>query len=165
MLPTLSAVARGHRHAMVLLFASMAIDNLTLVRSAYEAFARGDVPVLLAAMSADIRWQPAENSPYDRGTPYIGPQEILKNIFQPLTAEWDRFSVTPERYLQAGDSVIVELRYGGTYRATGRSTRAQAVHIWTVRDGKLAEFRQYVDTAEMRDAMRSTDPQARPASA
>jgi uncharacterized protein len=41
-------------------------------------------------------------------------------------------------------------RYGGTYKATGRSTNAQVVHVWTIRSGKLASFKQYVDTAEMR---------------
>jgi ketosteroid isomerase-like protein len=30
---------------------------------------------------------------------------------------------------------------------------AQVVHIWTVRDGKLAKLEQYVDTAGMRDVI------------
>jgi ketosteroid isomerase-like protein len=28
---------------------------------------------------------------------------------------------------------------------------AQVVHFWTVRNGKLAEFQQYIDTAALRE--------------
>jgi ketosteroid isomerase-like protein len=49
--------------------------------------------------------------------------------------------------------VVVEARYTGTYRATGRSLDAQACHVWRVADGKVTHFQQYLDTARMQDAM------------
>src|SRR5687768_5131985 len=124
----------------------MSLDNLTLVQSVYDAFGRGDIPSVLAAMAPDLRWVAAEHSPYDRGTPYVGPDEVLQHVFMPIGANWDRFAILPERFLDAGHTIVMEGRYGGTYKATGRQTNAQVVHIWVVRDGKLIEFRQYTDT-------------------
>lgn len=129
----------------------MSKDNLALVQSVYEAFGRGDIPAVLGTMSSDFRWIAAENSPYDRGTPYVGPQEVLENIFMRIGGNWDGFKVLVDRYLDAGDTIIMEGRYGGTYKDTGKDTNAQVVHIWVARDGKLVEFRQYCDTAELRD--------------
>lgn len=42
----------------------------------------------------------------------------------------------------------MEPRYTGTYNATGKSLDAQVWHIWTVLDGKLTTFQQYVDTGQ-----------------
>jgi hypothetical protein len=128
----------------------MANSNMTLVQGVYEAFAGGDMASVLAPMAQAIRWVAAENSPLDRGTPYVGPQEVLEHVFMRIAADWDRFEVFPDKFLDAGDTIVMEGRYSGTYKATGRKTNAQVVHVWAVRDGKLVEFRQYADTAELR---------------
>jgi len=131
----------------------MSQENLTLVESVYDAFGRGDIPAVLAAMSPDFRWVPAEHSPYDRGMPYIGPNEVLQHVFLRLGADWDNFAVLSDRLIDAGDTIVMEGRYSGTYKTTGRKTNAQVVHIWVVREGKLSEFRQYTDTAELGDVL------------
>ena len=43
------------------------------------------------------------------------------------------------------------VRYTGTGKATGRKLDIPAVHVWNVRDGKLQQFRQFIDTVEFRD--------------
>jgi ketosteroid isomerase-like protein len=107
-------------------------------------------------MAPDLRWVAAENSPYYCGAPYIGPQQVLENVFQKIASEWDRFQVVSDRFLDAGDSIIMEGRYRGTYKATGREANSQVVHIWVIRDGLLSEFRQYADTAQLRDVSART---------
>jgi ketosteroid isomerase-like protein len=127
----------------------MANTNMALVQGVYEAFARGDVASLIATMAQEFRWIPAENSPLDRGAPYVGPQEVLQNVFMRIATEWEGFEVLPDRFLDAGDTVVMEGRYAGTYKMTGRRTNAQVVHVWVVRSARLIEFRQYADTAEL----------------
>ena len=39
------------------------------------------------------------------------------------------------------------VRYTGTGKSTGKELDIHAVHVWDVRDGKLARHRQFVDTA------------------
>jgi uncharacterized protein len=126
----------------------MSEQNVDTVRGVYQAFAAGDVPAVLGAMSPDIVWIEAENFPYADGSPYRGPQAILGGVFARLGAEWDGFSAAPEEYFDAGDTVVVLGRYTGTYKATGQKLDAQLAHVWRLVDGKIATFHQYTDTLQ-----------------
>jgi ketosteroid isomerase-like protein len=120
----------------------------------YEAFGRGDVPTVLGAMDPEIRWHEAEGNPYrPSGEPWIGPEAVLNNLFVKLGEEWDGFTVHPQTYHEAGDVVVVEARYTGTYKATGKPMNAQVCHVWTLGGGKLTKFQQYVDTGKLREVM------------
>ena len=130
------------------------MDNVTLLKGLYDAFGRGDIPTVLGAMSSGIKWHQAESNPYrPSGEPWVGPDAVLTNLFMRLGAEWDGFAVHPKLFHGAVDSVIVEGRYTGTYKPTGKSMDTQFCHVWDVRDGKITRFQQYVDTAMLRDVM------------
>ena len=130
------------------------MDNVTLLKGLYDAFARGDIPAVLGAMSPGIKWYEAENNPYmPSGEAWVGPDAVLNNLFMRLGTEWGGFNVHPKLFHGAGDSVIVEARYSGTYKATGKSIDAQACHVWDIKDGKVTSFQQYLDTAKIQDAM------------
>jgi ketosteroid isomerase-like protein len=87
------------------------------------------------------------------GEAFVGPNAVMNNVFMRLGGEWDGFSVHPKTFYGAGDSVVVEARYTGTYKATGKSMDAQVCHVWDVKDGKLTRFQQYMDTAKLLDVM------------
>ena len=130
------------------------MDNVQLVKNLYEAFGKGDIPTVLGAMSSDIRWHQAEGNPYmPTGEAWVGPEAILKNLFMRLGGEWDGFTVHPKSFHGAGDSVIVEARYTGTFKPTGKSIDAQCCHVLELRDAKVTRFQQYLDTAKIQDAM------------
>ena len=132
------------------------MDNVKMLRDLYDAFGRGDIPGVLGAMSPNIQWHQAENNPYNpSGQPWVGPDAVLNNLFMRLGAEWDGFVVRPRAFHGAGDSVIVEARYNGTFKPTGKSMDTQVCHVWDVKDGKVTRFQQYVDTAKLRDVMGS----------
>ena len=125
-----------------------------LLRGLYEAFGRGDMETVLGAMDTSISWRQAEGNPYGMdGRAWVGPNAIVENLFVKLGTEWDGFVVTPARFLDAGGQVIVEGRYTGTYKATGKNIDAQFCHIWDVKDEKLTAFQQYTDTAQFQGAM------------
>lgn len=130
------------------------MDNVTLMKSLYAAFGRGDVPSVLGAMSGDIKWHQAEGNPYmPSGEAFVGPDAVLNNVFMRLGTEWDGFAVHPRSFYGAGDSVIVEARYSGTYKATGKSMDVQVCHVWDIKDGEVVRFQQYMDTAKLHDVM------------
>lgn len=130
------------------------MSNVQTIRELYEAFGRGDIPTVLEAMDANIEWREAEGNPFEpTGAPWIGPDAILNNLFVRLGSEYDGFTVHPKEFHDAGDTVIVEGRYTGTYKATGKSMDGQFCHIFRVKDGKLTAFQQYTDTAQLQDAM------------
>jgi ketosteroid isomerase-like protein len=132
------------------------MDNVSFLKSVYEAFGRGEIPTVLGAMSPQIKWYQAEGNPYrPSGEPWVGPDAILSNLFMKLGTEWDGFAVHPKTFHNAGNSVIVEARYSGKYKATGKSMDTQVCHVWDVKDGKITRFQQYVDTAKLQDVMRN----------
>lgn len=130
------------------------MDNVSLLKGLYDAFGRGEIPTVLGAMSPDIRWHQAEGNPYrPSGEAWVGPEAVLNNLFVKLGSEWDGFSVHPKSFYGAGNNVIVEARYHGKYKATGKSLDAQVCHVWDVKDGKVTRFQQYLDTAQVQDVM------------
>ena len=132
------------------------MNNVELLKSLYDAFGRGDVPTVLGAMSPNIQWHQAEGNPYNpSGKAWVGPDAVLNNLFVRLGSEWDGFTVHLKQLHGAGDSVIVEGRYTGTYKPTGKSLNAQVCHVWDVKDGKITRFQQYMDTAQVQDVFGS----------
>ncbi len=121
-----------------------------IVRNFYEALAAGDVPQALGLMADDIEW----NTMWHYKVDGLGPQKVLEGLLMPLTAEWSVFALVPAEYVADGDRVVSLGRFTAVHRATGKSVDAAYAHIWTVRDGRIARFRQYIDTLAVAEARR-----------
>ena len=124
----------------------MSEENVEFVKGIYGAFSRGDVPAVLGAFADDIEWFEAEGMPY--GGLHRGPEAVAQNVFGPITEDVDGFALVLEEFLDSGESVAAVVRYTGTGKATGKALDVPAVHVWDIRDGKLARFRQYIDTVK-----------------
>jgi uncharacterized protein len=124
----------------------MAEQVVEVVRGGYEAMARGDVGAFLGAMAEDIEWYEAEGMPY--GGLHRGGDEIAQKVLGPLITDIPNFAATPEEYIASGDTVAVVARYTGTGKETGKELDLPVVHVWDVREGKLARFRQFADTVK-----------------
>jgi len=133
----------------------MSQDNVGLIRSLYEAFGRGEVPVVLGAMDPTMQWNEAENFPYADRNPYVGPEAILQGVFLRLATEWDGFSVELGELHGASDVVVATGRYAGAFKKTGRRIHAQFAHVWKLRGGKAVSFQQYTDTLQVAKAVGS----------
>jgi len=51
-------------------------------------------------------------------------------------------------YIDGGASIVVEGRYTGIFKATGKAINAQFVHVWTLADGSITRFQQHTDTLQ-----------------
>jgi ketosteroid isomerase-like protein len=122
--------------------------NLDLVKGVYDAFGRGDVADVLGRFDAGIRWVEAEGFLYADRNPYVGPQAVAEGVFQRVVTDVDGFTVTAERFVDGGDTVVAEGRYRGRMKTTGVAVDAQFAHVWRVRDGKIVGFQQYTDTRQ-----------------
>lgn len=131
----------------------MSDKNLETVRGMYAGFAKGDMQAVLAPCHPQVEWWEAENFIYADGNPYRGPKAVLEGVFMRLGAEWEAFAVAPERFLDAGDTIVTHGYYSGTCRRTRRKVRAQFAHFFTFRDGRLAHFQQFTDTAQFLQAV------------
>lgn len=124
----------------------MSEQNVEFVKGVYGAFDRGDVPGVLGAFADDIEWFEAEGMPY--GGVYHGPDAVAQNVFGPITSDVDGFTLVREEFIGSGDTVVAVVRYTGTGKATGKALDVPAAHVWDIRDGKLARFRQFIDTVK-----------------
>jgi ketosteroid isomerase-like protein len=124
-------------------------DNVELVRRGYEAYARRDVAAVMALLDPEIEVVQTELLPWGgvhRGL--AGAQTFFR-----LLAEHTDAMPEPAAYIPAGSDVAVVGRLRGTARASGKSIDLDIVHVWTVREGRLARFAAYIDTPAMLEAL------------
>ena len=127
------------------------MSDLNKIKSAYDAFAKGDVPSVLGILSADIEWTEAEGFPY--GGTYHGPKAVLEGVFMRLGTEWNGFAAVPHEFIDGGDTIVALGKYSGTYKRTNKSFQADFAHVWKLREGKAVRFVQYVDTLLVQRAL------------
>jgi uncharacterized protein len=122
----------------------MGEQNIEFVKGVYGAFGRGDIPAVLGAFTDDIEWFEADGMP--QGGLHRGREAVAQNVFGLITGDVEGFAVTPEEYIASGATVAAIVRYTGTGKTTGKALDLHAAHVWDIRDGKLARFRQFIDT-------------------
>ena len=129
-------------------------ENTRLAQSAYEAFGRGDVPALAELMADDIEWvDPGDPDENPLAGTYRGKEEVL-GWFGKLSEQVDFSAFEPRDFIAQGDKVVSLVHAEATVRSTGRSMVQDEAHVWTFRDGKVARFQIYLDTAAVAAANR-----------
>lgn len=124
------------------------------VKRIYEWFGRGEAEKILAEFSPDVEFRLAEGHPYQpSGAPWIGHDEVVRNFFMKAGPEWENWTVDLHATHEIDDVVVSEGRYRGVYKPTGKTMDVQVCHVWTFRDGKIASFHQYLDSARLQDVM------------
>ena len=129
------------------------MSHLATIHKLYDAFAHGDIARAMVHLDDHIEWHEAESFIYADRNPYIGPQAVVAGVFLRFAAEWDDFRVVPQHFHDAGETVMVEGRYIGTCRATGRQVYAQFAHVFMFRNGVVVRYQQYTDTAQFKEAV------------
>jgi ketosteroid isomerase-like protein len=124
------------------------MTNIEIVKLAYSSFAKGNLPGVLALFDPAIEWNECKGMPFVQGEgTFIGPDAIVANVFMNLPVSFDGFNIAVNEIFGTDDKVVMEGYYQGINRATGNPFKANATHVWTVRNGKLVRFFQAVDTA------------------
>ena len=117
--------------------------NVQIVKNFFAALGRRDKQGLLALSAEDIEWIiPGKDWPL-AGT-HRG-HSGLKNLLQ-KTSEMEISSPTPSEYVAQGNRVLVVGYAEGKIKATNKTFEDHWVFAITVRNGKLANVREYVDT-------------------
>jgi ketosteroid isomerase-like protein len=129
-------------------------ESLQVVRDGFAAFGRGDMAGLLALMAEDVEWDiPGEGLPLAGA--YRG-RDGVASFFQKLAAEADILDFQPREFVADGDRVLVVGWERSKVKATNRTVEVDWVMAFTVRDGKVAKYRQYTDTKLLASAYEST---------
>ena len=120
--------------------------NVAVVQQAYEAFGSGDVFGVLDLLTDDVVWTFQGPSTIPFAGVHRGRQEIVQ--FFALVGEALEFEqFEPREIVAQGDTVVVLGYERSLAKATGRPLEQEWVHVYTLRDGKIAMGRFFEDTA------------------
>ena len=127
--------------------------NTQLIQQAYEAFGRGDVLAVLSMLTDDVDWY----TPGSSDIPYAGRRrgrDGAAKFFRLLSEADETLAFDPREFFANGDKVVVLVSYQGRARATGKMIEQEWIQVFTVRNGKIASFREFYDTAAIAAAYR-----------
>lgn len=127
-------------------------QNVEVVKNAYAAFQRGDIAAVLASLDPGILWRGVIGAgPH---VPMAGERHGTNEVadFFKSVGENIRFSqFEPRQYLTQSDKVVTLGHYRGT-APSGRSFDSDFVMVFTMRNGKVVEFQEFLDSSQINAA-------------
>lgn len=133
-------------------------DNVALVQKLYAAFGRGDIQTILDHVAADVEWTMQGPPSLPTAGTRRGPAEVAE--FFGHFAAFDNPKVTADEYLAQGDVVVTLGRFSCVVKATGKKFDSMVAHVFTIRDGRVRRFLDFLDTAQLQDAYTSASAAA-----
>jgi uncharacterized protein len=128
--------------------------NAALVKSAYDAFSRGDTQSVFAVFADNILWHVPGRGPLSGD--YRGHSEVRRFFEHFMGLSEGTFRIQIDQILAARDRVVV-LCTESASRA-GRSWSSPQVHVWTVKDGRATAFWEYEGDQQGDDEFWSMHP-------
>ncbi len=123
-------------------------SNLETAKKGYELFQKGDVATLIKDLVDDdcvwISAGPKDKKPYAGN--FKGKQQI-GNVFAQVAETWEFTEFAPREFIEQGDTVVVLDTASGRSKKTGKAIKTEWAHVAKYKQGKLAFFQEYVDTA------------------
>ena len=120
--------------------------NKQLVIDGYQLFQSGQIGELLNRYHDDAEWISPELESVPFSGAFHGKAEIAQ-FFAKLDASVHASRFEPLRFVAEDDTVVVTGQATWLAKPTGRSYDSPWVHVFTIRDGKVARFESYYDTA------------------
>lgn len=128
-------------------------DNIRLAKEFFAATGRGDTQALVDLCSEDFQWIiPGEGWPL-AGT-HVG-HEGLADVVQKASEELEMAYPSPPQFVAQGDRVFVIGVATGKIKATNKTFKDDWVFDITIRDGRLTNIREYIDTQALARASES----------
>lgn len=120
-------------------------ENKRLVLDFYEAGARGDMDACFAMLADDIVWTNIGSTKFS-GT-YTGRQQLAENLLGPLFGQLKAgIASEVEQLVAEGDTVVAQTA-GTAETLDGKPYNNTYCQVITVRDGRIAAVKEYMDTA------------------
>ena len=96
----------------------MSEQDVNTMRTAYEAFNRGDIPAVLEAFNPQIEWHEPGGGRAPQGT-FSGAESVANDVFAKVPENFDEFEAQPDAFIDAGEHLVV----AGTFRGKSKAGR------------------------------------------
>jgi uncharacterized protein len=128
----------------------MSQEDVQTVRGGYDAFNRKDIPAVLDLYDEQIEWIEAGGGRAPVGT-FRGTQSVANEVFATVPQNFDDFRAEAEQFIDAGEHVVAIGRFRGRAK-NGATLDAPFVHVYRMRNGKVAGFQNYVEATRWASA-------------
>jgi ketosteroid isomerase-like protein len=119
----------------------MSQENVEIVRGLFDAFQRESGPeAIIGALDPAIVWQVRSDLPDAQTyTGHEGFRRLLGTFEEVLDEHWYQ----PVEFLEAGDQVVVPLRWGGRGKASRVASELEEAWVFTLSDGKVTHVNEF----------------------
>jgi uncharacterized protein len=118
-------------------------ENVQIAKDAFAALGRGEMQGLLALFAEDIEWIiPGEWPLAGTHRGHAGVADLFRKAFEVVEISL----LEPREFVAQGDRVLVAGLSKGRVKATNRTFEDHWVFAFTVRNGKVTNIREYIDT-------------------
>jgi len=129
-------------------------ENKQLVQEGYQLFQRGDIAGMLMRCHDDVDWI----SPETELAPFSGTfhgKQGLAEFFTKLNASLQAIRFEPQEFIAEGEKVVAVGQATWLVKPTGQQFDTPWIHVFTLRDGKIARIQAVTDTAASERAFRT----------
>jgi ketosteroid isomerase-like protein len=128
-------------------------DTVDLLRRFYESFSQGDLDSVLELCTEDVElYKDPEVMEMVAAFAPRG-QEHVAQYLRGWLDSWSDYRARPQEFLQSGDEVAALTRP----RARGRNSQFEIegdmADVFTVREGRIARFRLYIQRSDALDSL------------
>jgi ketosteroid isomerase-like protein len=130
-------------------------ENVEVVRRLFDAFNGGGIDRVIGLVHPEFS---AEIPPEISAEPdtYRGHAGI-RRYFESFEDVMTDIRFQPERFWDAGDSVVVAILLSARGKQTGIEVEQRSAGVWTIRDGKVIGSRTYLSLSDALAAVGLSD--------
>jgi uncharacterized protein len=129
-------------------------DNLTTVKTIYDAFGSGDVETILGCLADDVDWHPDASGDEAPWWPARKGKDQVSGFFQAIGESLEVTAFEPiGMAANDSDEVMVLIKWGAKSKATGREVSMHIHHYWHFKDGKVDHYHGSEDTQQTAAAL------------
>ncbi len=121
-------------------------ENTKLVQKAYQLFKERNIPALLDMCSDTVEWV----FPEIKGVAVTGTRRGRNGVadfYAKLAETQELLSFEPKEFVAQGDKVVALGHYSFRVKATGKQFESDWAEVFTIKNGKIARFQEYDNTA------------------
>ncbi len=125
-------------------------DKEQLVKDFYNSFKKNKDQDYRSFCHDNIEWITMDGMP--NGGRYVGLKSVFEEYFPKMLSNFEEFHANPTEFLCIDDRVIVLGSYLGQTKIR-RNFIVPFCHLYTIKDAKISQFKQYTDTQKIHQAI------------
>ena len=118
----------------------MSQENVDLLKRGIEAFNRGDMDGMLAALDPDLEFVTAGLFP--GVAPVYRGHDGWRAFWEDFRGTWESLSVETNDVVDAGDRIVLLMTFDARGR-NGLEVHRKFANVWTIRDGLGVKLQSY----------------------